>query len=667
MSPPIQPPPSFPKAQVTAFDPSVVRFPKSEHEVLGSLDHYLNTLSRSGINSPIATDRSLASRESANIEAEKKLKKNRKQPLDFNAIHEDKAIGRQFLQEKALRKYEDYLKIWNSIEDRICTRLDKPKKDLIMESHEKYRLKREEIDFLEASLPVEKRHNEWSWELSLRKAPEDDGVRYVQIGWYPYPLFCPIIEPKVRRPATVRNPNKVGMISENTSLGIRTLSSDYVKKKYGEILSKTFKHDPAPELEELKIQGKAFTAKYQTFDVEEEFSRNIHSIHNEDIIEDDHETFEDTSNVPSFSLSENDILFDCTPNKQCKKEVILENTGCCALRFKWVNLEPVTDLQRIRAASKFLLTDEKSGILLPNTKKSFTFSFESDIEGIFTDGFRLETIPKAFTDCDRVLLKGVVIANDKEFDPSEYEVFKSSESSAVCDNDHSVEILNSSSPNDKLDHLSDHRDEMRKIKSDLLREKFVERNKDLISQEFHLSVISEDLLQAFYCLYMNAQSIVLNQSSQSSKLPNTTWDYSIFALRTLIQQIQDESMRHGLLSVMLQLVRVLEKEQLESIENETRNLESKIRQSIMYEQFVEAIDEFLDTATFLQDSMLNVSNDPKKINKEDTSEAKKNYLKNLTHQTFTIVGNTISRVETLWKQYLENNSKLFTNKKDDNH
>lgn len=125
MSPPIQPPPSFPKAQVTAFDPSVVRFPKSEHEVLGSLDHYLNTLSRSGINSPIATDRSLASRESANIEAEKKLKKNRKQPLDFNAIHEDKAIGRQFLQEKALRKYEDYLKIWNSIEDRICTRLDK--------------------------------------------------------------------------------------------------------------------------------------------------------------------------------------------------------------------------------------------------------------------------------------------------------------------------------------------------------------------------------------------------------------------------------------------------------------------------------------------------------------------------------------------------------------
>lgn len=432
-------------------------------------------------------------------------------------------------------------------------------------------------------------------------------------------------------------------------------------------MSKTFKHDPAPELEELKIQGKAFTAKYQTFDVEEEFSRNIHSIHNEDIIEDDHETFEDTSNVPSFSLSENDILFDCTPNKQCKKEVILENTGCCALRFKWVNLEPVTDLQRIRAASKFLLTDEKSGILLPNTKKSFTFSFESDIEGIFTDGFRLETIPKAFTDCDRVLLKGVVIANDKEFDPSEYEVFKSSESSAVCDNDHSVEILNSSSPNDKLDHLSDHRDEMRKIKSDLLREKFVERNKDLISQEFHLSVISEDLLQAFYCLYMNAQSIVLNQSSQSSKLPNTTWDYSIFALRTLIQQIQDESMRHGLLSVMLQLVRVLEKEQLESIENETRNLESKIRQSIMYEQFVEAIDEFLDTATFLQDSMLNVSNDPKKINKEDTSEAKKNYLKNLTHQTFTIVGNTISRVETLWKQYLENNSKLFTNKKDDNH
>ena len=29
--------------------------------------------------------------------------------------------------------------------------------------------------------------------------PEDDGVRYVKIGNYPYPLFCPIIEKKVRK------------------------------------------------------------------------------------------------------------------------------------------------------------------------------------------------------------------------------------------------------------------------------------------------------------------------------------------------------------------------------------------------------------------------------------------------------------------------------------
>ncbi|KAG2378672.1 hypothetical protein C9374_007820 [Naegleria lovaniensis] len=656
MSPPIQPPVSFPKAQLTAFDPSVIRFPQSEHEVLGSLDNYFNTLSKSGVASPIATDRSLASRESANVEAEKKQKKNRKH-LDFNAIHEDKAIGRQFLQEKALRKYEDYLRTWNAIEDRICTKLEKPKKDLVMESHEKYRLKREEIDFLEASLPVETRHNEWSWELSLRKVPEDDGVRYVQIGWYPYPLFCPIIEPKVRRPTTVRNPNKIGVISENTSLGIRTLSSDYVKKMYGEILSKTFKHDPAPELEELQIQGKSITANYQTYDIEEEFSPNIYSTQDDDVIE------EDTSNVPSFSLSENDILFDCTPNEQCKKEIILENTGCCALRYKWVNLEPVTDLQRIRAASKFLLTDEKSGILLPNTMKSFTFSFESDIEGIFTDGFRLETVPKAFTDCDRVLLKGVVISDTKEFDPLESQLVNNA--TEEYHNSNCVEISNSSSlrstPSEKL---PDHREEMRKIKSDLLREKFVERNKELL-QEFRLSVISKDLLQAFYCLYMNAQTIVLNSQQSPSSMPNSTWDYSIFALRTLIQQVQDESTRHGLLSVMLQLLRVLEREQVENLEQETRNLETKIRQSIMYEQFVEAIDEFLDTASFLHDSMFNSTNtDPKKpsgsTTKEDSPETLKTYLKNLTHQTYTIFGNAISRVESLWKQHLENNSKLLT-------
>lgn len=347
--------------------------------------------------------------------------------------------------------------------------------------------------------------------------------------------------------------------------------------------------------------------------------------------------------APAFQLSENDILFDAIPGELVQKEVVLENTGCCSIQYKWVKVEPITSLQKKRAESKFMLSTEGKGILLPQKTKKFVFSFESDMEGIFTDGFKLETIPKAYCDCDEVKLKGVVISEEQQ----DLEPFVEKEE------ENGVYIVMHDIVERVIDNLpepappKDNRDEMRKIKVDLLREKFVERNKHLYHEVTTFS-ISEDLLHAFHCLYTNAATI-LQQS-------NTVWDYSLFSLRALVQQITEDEKRHTLLVVLLELMRVLDKEQVEYIERETAKLETKIRRSIMYDQLMGAMTEFLDTAGFLDESMIS-SEAAKKANANTSEkEVKDKYIAALQTQTKTILGNAITRTEKQWDFHLKTNS-----------
>lgn len=145
-----------------------VSFPQSEQDVLGSLDDYMSTLMvRSNGQIKFDKDRSLNTTRTSFARDSSPTKKTKKLDLE-KAIHEKKEFGRQFLQDKALRKYQHYLEVWDQLAEKLSQKVGKPKVELAMESHEAYRLKKEEIDFLEASIPEEKRHHQWSWELSLR-------------------------------------------------------------------------------------------------------------------------------------------------------------------------------------------------------------------------------------------------------------------------------------------------------------------------------------------------------------------------------------------------------------------------------------------------------------------------------------------------------------------
>jgi hypothetical protein len=64
------------------------------------------------------------------------------------------------------------------------------------------------------------------------------------------------------------------------------------------------------------------------------------------------------------------------------QNVVVKNTGTCALQFTWSKSAPVDKLQESRMTNKFNLSSESKGILLPNASKTFHFSFLPDIEGV---------------------------------------------------------------------------------------------------------------------------------------------------------------------------------------------------------------------------------------------------------------------------------------------
>ena len=123
------------------MEPSVVpnlfdasRLPKSEIEILGSLDQYMTAMSRSQLQSTLQSSGSLCSNVEANNESFKRMKQNlessRNTKPKFSeklekTIHDDKAVGRQFMQEKALRKYEEYLQTWGDIGERLANKTGK--------------------------------------------------------------------------------------------------------------------------------------------------------------------------------------------------------------------------------------------------------------------------------------------------------------------------------------------------------------------------------------------------------------------------------------------------------------------------------------------------------------------------------------------------------------
>ncbi|KAL9652352.1 hypothetical protein ABK040_012008 [Willaertia magna] len=585
-----------------------------ETEILGSLDNYMSTLrkkhkideslSKLGERQPITNDKI--------IDTLKETKSTKK----VNFSTRNNAGDRMFMQEKALRKYEYYSKVWDNLAETLAKKRGEDRSKLVMESVDAFRLKQEELDYLEASIPPEKKFNETSWEITLRNYGTDEGVRYIKLGEWPYPLFCPVSQTKKVLPVTIRNPNRISLASEETPLGIRKKTSSYVNEKYGEFLSNTLNHDPAPEIGGLQIIGNKISEYEDTLVKKEDFLEQSDVVTSISPFEEQQSTLSSFS-TPYFNLSENDILFDAPPSKLIKKEIELQNIGSCALQYKWVRIKPLTQLQEKRAEFKFQLSSESKGIILPNRTKVFTFSFSSNEEGIYTDGYRLETIPRATCKSNEVNLKGVVI-NDKQSDISLFQAKEEKESIYLVMHDivnSMIDSLTEPKP------LPDNTEQIRETKMDRLRERFTDTNRGMF--EGSLKSISTALLKAFQYLALNTIKLLSSEETITNKL----WDYSLYSLRIMIQRVTNEEKRQFLLNLLLELLKVLEKEQTTELDYKNKGLEHKIRYSVMYDEILNTLDEIVETACFLEETVVidqlrqtTSTKDQKKKNAESSEE-----------------------------------------------
>jgi hypothetical protein len=107
-------------------------------------------------------------------------------------------------QEKALARYQQAKGEWTRISDNLAKKFGKDKSALIMErSHHEYRARKEEIEILEAAIPISEKLGSMSWQMTLRNSTYNslqlivdnaDGINYVKVGGnWPYPLFCPVM------------------------------------------------------------------------------------------------------------------------------------------------------------------------------------------------------------------------------------------------------------------------------------------------------------------------------------------------------------------------------------------------------------------------------------------------------------------------------------------
>eukprot|EP01006_Ploeotia_vitrea_P032046 TRINITY_DN64325_c0_g1_i1.p1 TRINITY_DN64325_c0_g1~~TRINITY_DN64325_c0_g1_i1.p1 ORF type:complete len:958 (+),score=133.06 TRINITY_DN64325_c0_g1_i1:134-3007(+) len=97
-------------------------------------------------------------------------------------------------QDNCLEAWEAQQRQWASFQRKMAKKLHKSENELLVSTVWKHRVKQEEVDMIDASVPQSVRGGDHAWEMGLRGgASGAGGVRYVRAGsTYPYPLYCPV-------------------------------------------------------------------------------------------------------------------------------------------------------------------------------------------------------------------------------------------------------------------------------------------------------------------------------------------------------------------------------------------------------------------------------------------------------------------------------------------
>merc|ERR1711871_778808 len=94
---------------------------------------------------------------------------------------------------------------------------------------------------------------------------------------------------------------------------------------------------------------------------------------------------------PQVVFHENHLAFDSSPGKVASQKLPVQNTGTCAIYYKWHKAEAKNKLgvplRGINPPGGGFYTVEEEGVLLPGNTIEFSFAFKSKLCGIYTASF----------------------------------------------------------------------------------------------------------------------------------------------------------------------------------------------------------------------------------------------------------------------------------------
>ncbi len=352
--------------------------------------------------------------------------------------------------DRAMRNFQKFEKKWASVERDLSQKSGRDPQDLVMERGNEFRHKKEILEHVNLSIPLQERHGADQWSMSLR----DSWTRYVPVGNIFSGLFCPVEDkpgaaeleiirhhpPQAQRELDAQRTASLqpaymtfGMVArtmmvarELKSRGRGWEDSEWLRQRmtqYKHKMDKVLPH--APETEGLEVEGKGIEDGLESFafgdvtlrEVEEMLAATNQEAWN--AIKDDraekHATsffhhkaastlglameealrLEEKLKGPHLELSAKRVAIECLRGRTGRGSVSMNNIGTTTLHYKWTRVEEdqLPGANGGMGYHRFYNSDQ-SGEILPGESREVVFSFRSGPPGAFREKWALSTFPE---------------------------------------------------------------------------------------------------------------------------------------------------------------------------------------------------------------------------------------------------------------------------------
>ncbi|KAJ3320756.1 hypothetical protein HDV06_005049 [Boothiomyces sp. JEL0866] len=293
---------------------------------------------------------------------------------------------REIREEHALKNWERHCNDWSKMEEHISKISGKKPEDLLMTRLCEYRQVVEEKRLIEEALRVLEDQKIDFWKEGIKIGNDLLGLSFQ------LPSGGPRQVDKKGSPVTYQDIRKkdLGQIMKHTGTYIEAVGQSINKLEYD--LAKAF-------LERLE---KAASEKNVTLPAEE-------------IANAEEEAENNLKPGMHLEISSTRLFFEVELNRISTSILTVHNRGTCAVHFEWapVRRDNPLNTKHSHSGNQTFFFSYIKGVILPGTAFDFPIVFKSCRNGIFTDIWKLVTLPYSPDSSEiRVTLKGVAYEKD---------------------------------------------------------------------------------------------------------------------------------------------------------------------------------------------------------------------------------------------------------------